>query len=29
MYAALSPDIELQEFVCNENNRDAVHMVGK
>ena len=27
--ATLSPDIELQEFVCNENNRDAAHMVGK
>jgi len=29
IYATLAPDIELQEFVCNENNRDAVHMVGK
>jgi hypothetical protein len=27
--ATLSPDIELQEFVCSENNRDAGHMVGK
>ena len=27
--ASLSPDIELQEFVCSENNRDAGHMVGK
>jgi Carboxypeptidase regulatory-like domain len=27
--AALSPDIELQEFVCAENNRDASHLVGK
>jgi hypothetical protein len=27
--ATLAPDIELQEFVCNENNKDAVHMVGK
>lgn len=27
--ATLSPDIELQEFVCNENNKDAAHMVGK
>lgn len=29
IYASLSPDIELQEFICAENNRDAVHMVGK
>ena len=29
IYATLAPDIELQEFVCNENNKDAVHMVGK
>jgi len=29
VYATLSPDIELQEFVCSENNRDAGHMVGK
>ena len=29
LYATLSPDIELQEFVCSENNKDAVHMVGK
>jgi Carboxypeptidase regulatory-like domain len=28
-YAALTPDVELQEYVCNENNRDAAHMVGK
>jgi hypothetical protein len=27
--ASLSPDIELQEFVCNENNKDVPHMVGK
>jgi len=27
--ASVSPDIELQEFVCSENNRDAGHMVGK
>jgi hypothetical protein len=27
--ATLSPDIELQEFVCSENNRDAGHLVGK
>jgi len=27
--ATLAPDIELQEFVCSENNRDAAHMVGK
>jgi hypothetical protein len=29
LYATLAPDIELQEFVCNENNKDGVHMVGK
>jgi hypothetical protein len=29
LYGTLAPDIELQEFVCNENNKDAVHMVGK
>jgi len=29
VYATLSPDIELQEFICSENNRDAGHMVGK
>jgi hypothetical protein len=27
--ATLAPDIELQEYVCNENNKDAAHMVGK
>jgi len=27
--ATLAPDVELEEFVCNENNKDAVHMVGK
>jgi len=27
--ATLSPDIELQEFVCSENNKDAGHLVGK
>jgi hypothetical protein len=29
LFATLAPDIELQEFVCNENNKDAEHMVGK
>jgi hypothetical protein len=29
LYATLAPDVDLQEFVCNENNKDAVHMVGK
>lgn len=29
IYATLSPDIELQEFVCSENNKDAAHMVGR
>jgi hypothetical protein len=28
-YATLAPDVELQEYVCNENNRDAAHLVGK
>jgi hypothetical protein len=28
-YATLSPDVELQEYVCNENNRDAAHLVAK
>jgi hypothetical protein len=28
-YATLSPDVELQEFVCNENNKDVAHLVGK
>ncbi|HXD74335.1 MAG TPA: carboxypeptidase-like regulatory domain-containing protein [Vicinamibacterales bacterium] len=27
--ATLAPDVELQEFICNENNRDAAHLVGK
>ena len=27
--AALAPDIELQEYVCNENNKDAAHLLGK
>jgi hypothetical protein len=25
----LAPDTELLEFVCNENNRDPEHLVGK
>jgi hypothetical protein len=29
LYATLATDVELQEFVCNENNKDAVHLVGK
>ena len=29
LYATLAPDVELQEFVCNENNKDAAHLVGK
>ena len=29
LFATLAPDIELQEFVCNENNKDVEHMVGK
>jgi len=29
VYATLSPDIELSEFICSENNRDASHMIGK
>lgn len=27
--ATLSPDIELQECVCNENNKDTGHLVGR
>jgi hypothetical protein len=27
--AQLAPDWELQEYICNENNRDASHLVGK
>jgi len=25
----LRPDIELMEFICNENNRDVEHLPGK
>jgi hypothetical protein len=25
----LAPDEELQEYICNENNKDAGHMVGR
>ena len=28
-YATLAPDVELQEYVCSENNKDAAHLVGK
>ena len=28
-YATLAPDVELQEYVCNENNKDAAHLVGR
>jgi hypothetical protein len=27
--AQLAPGWELQEYICNENNRDAAHLVGK
>jgi hypothetical protein len=27
--AQLVPDTELLEFVCNENEKDQAHMVGK
>jgi hypothetical protein len=27
--AVLLPDTDLLEFVCNENERDLPHMVGK
>ncbi len=27
--ANLVPDEEIQEYICNENNRDTAHMVGK
>jgi len=28
-YATLAPDVELQEYVFNENNRDAAHLVAR
>ena len=27
--ADLAPNEEIQEFICNENNQDAAHLVGK
>ena len=27
--ATLAPDEEILEYICNENNKDAAHMVGK
>jgi hypothetical protein len=24
-----TPDEEIREYICNENNKDAAHMVGK
>jgi Carboxypeptidase regulatory-like domain len=27
--ASLAPEVELTEFICNENNRDVPHMVGR
>jgi hypothetical protein len=27
--ATLAPDEEILEYICNENNRDVAHMVGK
>jgi len=27
--ATLSPEDEIMEYVCNENNSDVQHMVGK
>jgi Carboxypeptidase regulatory-like domain len=27
--ATLAPDEEIREYICNENNKDAAHMVGK
>ncbi len=28
-YPTLQPDTELLEYICEENNRDAGHFVGK
>jgi len=27
--SSISPDGELMEFICNENNKDVEHIVGK
>jgi len=27
--AVLAPDDEIQEYICNENNKDVAHLVGK